>query len=38
MNENVDGESTYVKLVKERGSRAERTFKWMLWKATPECS
>lgn len=27
MNENVDGESTSLKLAKERGSLAERTFK-----------
>jgi hypothetical protein len=27
MNENVDGESTFLKLAQEKGSLAERTFK-----------
>lgn len=29
MNENVDGESTFLKLAQEKGSLAERTFKFM---------
>lgn len=29
MKENVDGESTFLKLAQEKGSLAERTFKFM---------
>jgi hypothetical protein len=41
MNENVDRESTSLKLVQEKGSLAERTFKFMdgklLLSATNHC-